>query len=105
MGLWLVLLAGCGKQEDPNALPACNAPAVQELARAEASHAVKVPLMLETFSEVGAESDEHKRACRVRAKHVATGAAIWMRFALSRRPVKDSKTKQEELAVVFAPLE
>ncbi|MET0283541.1 MAG: hypothetical protein ABW352_03705 [Polyangiales bacterium] len=100
-----MLLAGCGKGEDANSLPECDAPEVQELARAEARQAVKVPFALTTFSEVESESVAGQRACRVRAKHAATGAAIWMRFALSRRPVKDSKKKQEELAVVFAPLE
>jgi hypothetical protein len=103
----LSLLAGCGKQERASGLPPCDAPEVQEVAQKAAAEAVKVPFKLSTFSEVQADSTDATRACRVRAKHAASGAAIWMRFTLARRPVKEPKKGQpsEELAVVFAPIE
>jgi hypothetical protein len=105
--LTLALLAGCTKQESANALPRCDAPEVQELAQQAAADAVKIPFALSTFSEVASDSTDQKRACRVRAKHAASGAAIWLRFTLARRPVKAPKKGEpsEELAVVFAPIE
>jgi hypothetical protein len=101
------VLTGCAEREDVSGLPQCAAPEVQQRAQQAAAESVKVPFKLSTFSEVAAESTAAKRACRVRAKHAASGAAIWMRFTLSRRLVKAPKKGQpaEELAVVFAPIE
>ncbi|HEX5659091.1 MAG TPA: hypothetical protein VFX59_17975 [Polyangiales bacterium] len=105
--LLLLLLVGCAKPDDAHALPACDAPAVQEAARQAASSAVKVPFAFSTFSEVASESTDSKRACRVRATHAASGAAIWMRFTVAQQPVKKPVQGEppEELAIVFAPLE
>jgi hypothetical protein len=106
--LGLALLTACAKPHDPNALPTCDAPEVQELARDAATQAVKIPFTLSSFTEVPAESTPARRQCRVRAKHAASGASIWMRFTLARRPVKKkdkAEPPQQELAVVFAPVE
>jgi hypothetical protein len=105
----LALLSGCAKREDANTLPSCDATEVQAAAREAAAASVKVPFTLSTFSEVASERTDTQRACRVRATHAASGAALWMRFTLARRPVekgdKKSKEPQDELAIVFAPIE
>ncbi len=107
--LWLGCVppsAGCHGQADANALPACDAFDVQEAARKAAAETVKIPFTLSSFAEVETASTGTRRACRVRAKHSASGASLWMRFTLERRPAKPGKkgTAHEELAVVFAPL-
>ncbi len=104
--IWLVVTAGCGRQPDPNAPPACDAPEVQEVARKVAAETVKIPFTLSSFSEIEAESAATRRSCRVRAKHAASGATLWLRFTLERRPAKRDKNKSAnaELAVVFAPI-
>lgn len=109
-GRWLLaaaLLVACAKKpEDPNAVPACDAPAAQEAAREAASQSYRVPFTLSSFNEVAGESTELSRACRVRAKHAASGAAIWLRFTLTRRAKESEKEPAEQaLAVVFAPIE
>lgn len=97
-------------------LPACDAPEVQEVAQKAAAESVKIPFALSAFSEVKMDSTDTRRACRVRAKHAASGAAIWLRFTLERRAAKktdaakddkknEAKEPAQELAVVFAPIE
>jgi hypothetical protein len=100
--LWL---CGCHGAAHGNGVPPCDAPEVQEAAQAAAAQAVKIPFALSSFTEVTAESTDTKRQCRVRAKHAASGAAIWMKFTVAKREGKPGKPPADDLAVAFAPIE